>query len=156
MEQITPEKKKEYLHTTTVPSWLILSAVLVLLSVFIFWAFTGNMLQLQKIKIITVENGTYGYVNIANGQPAKLRKQMEVVFYDGGKGTIQQVDHYVYTLDELTELFGSSLVNQLDAGNLNVLFLIEADHTPTPDSVQDGWVIMGEIKPIHLWFSGAK
>lgn len=156
MDQLTPEKKKEYLHTTTVHSWLIISAILILLAVFLLWSFTGNMLEFQKIKVINSEDGVYGCIDIAYGQPAKLKKGMEIVFDDGRKGIIQQVDHYVYTSDELTNIFGSSLVNQLDAGKLNVLLSIETNDEIVFDSVQDGWVIMGEIKPIHLWFSGAK
>lgn len=156
MEHMISDKRKDYLRTTTVKSWLILLAVLIMLLVFILWAFVGNMLELQHVKVISTGDGVYGYVDLAYGEPASLGKGMEIVLGDGTKGTIHKIDHYVYTLEELLEKFDTSLVSQLDPGNFSILFEIETSDTVGADTVQDGWVVMGEIRPITLWFAGVE
>lgn len=151
---MTPEKRKEYLRTTKVSSWLVISAVLILLMVFIAWAFIGNMLELQRIKVICSEDGSYGYVDVAYADTSKLKMGMEVVLADGRKGTIGQVDHYVYTLEEMRSMFDASLLSQMDAGEYGVIFSIETPESEGASAIQDGWIIMDEIKPIALWFAG--
>lgn len=149
-----PKKRKEYLRTTKVSSWLVISAVLILLVVFIVWAFIGNMLELQRIKVISGEDGIYGYVDVAYADPAKLKKGMEIVLADGGKGTIGQIDHYVYTLEEIRGMYDASLLSQLDAGEYGLIFSIEIQESEGMSEIQDGWIIVDEIKPVSLWFAG--
>lgn len=151
---MTPEKRKEYLRTTKVSSWLVISAVLILLVVFIAWAFIGNMLELQRIKVISSEDGIFGYVNLAYTEPAKLKKGMEIVLADGRKGTSGRIDHYVYSLEEMRSMLDAAQLSQMDVGEYGVIFPIELQESEDTPAVQDGWIILGEIKPVSLWLAG--
>lgn len=155
MEQRNGQTKTEYLHTTKVHSWLVLGAVLVLLTVFLLWMFTGNMLDLQRVKVFSTEEGVYGYVSAESGRPALLRKGMEVSFENEGVGTITHVDQYVYTYAELAERYHPTVVDQMEADRFGILFSIDTETSFPADTVLDAWVIMDEITPFQLWITGA-
>lgn len=156
MNHLAEGKNNEYIHTTSVHTWLILCAVFVLLAVFILWMFTGNMLELENIKVFCTEDGVYGYISVRSGEPAKLREDMEVVFDDGGTGFVKSIDQYVYTQEEMQEMLGGSLANQIAVSDLGILITIETAADFDVSTVRNGWVVLDEVRPFKLWFAGGE
>ena len=148
------KKNQDYLKTTTISGWIVLSAVFALLVVLIAWAYTGRMLDLQEVMIFSTEDEVYGCLSTNSGQPGKLKSGMEVFFKDNGSGVIGAVDHYVYTAEEIKDSIGSFLDE--DSGGYYIKFSIDTDDAPEAYTTQEGWVVLDEVRPVDYWIMGDK
>lgn len=151
---MSEQKRGEYLQTVKPGTWLFLGGVALLLVVFILWAFSNTMLDIQKNYAIATEDGIYGCVKLTRNESFRIRKDMQVVFPDtDDEGVILKIDQHVYTVGEMEEMFGAENAARLGMGDYNVLFDIQTDAQFEAGAVMPAWVILDEIKPIHLWFA---
>lgn len=151
---MSEQKRGEYLQTVKPGAWLFLGGVALLLVVFIFWSFSNTMLDIQKNYAIVTEDGTFGCVAISRNESFRIRKDMQLVFPDtDDEGRIIRIDQHVYTVGEMEAMFGAENAARLGMGDFNILFEIESAAQFEAGKVMPVWVILDEIKPIHLWFA---
>ena len=151
---MSDQKRGEYLQTVRSGTWLFLCGVALLLLVFVIWSFSNTMLDIQKNYAIVTEDGIYGCIGLTLGESFRIREGMEVVFPDtDDEGEIFKVDQHIYTIEEMEEMFGAESAVNLGVCDYNVLFLIQTDAQFETGEVFPVWVILDEIKPIHLWFA---
>lgn len=149
---MSDKKYGEYLKTTRPRGWILLCSVVLLMLVFIFWISTDRVLDIQKISLIATEEGVYGCIEISHVQEGTLHSGLTVVINKEYTGSVSEIDHMPYNPQELEEKFGAAVVRQLDLSEYCMLLSIDTDAELIPATVKAGWLVIGEVRPIHLWF----
>ena len=114
----SPDELNEYLRVTSPSTWLVISAVIVLLAGLIVWASVGEI-QTKEHAVVSVK-GDQAIVYVS-GSRAEMVRQGNPVLIEGQTVTLSEV-----SFDEYGRAVGKATVNGLSEGSYEAEVVVES------------------------------
>lgn len=114
----SPDELNEYLRVTSPSTWLVISAVIVLLAGLIVWASVGEI-QTKEHAVVSVK-GDQAIVYVS-GSRAEMVRQGNPVLIEGQTVTLSEV-----SIDEYGRAVGKATVNGLSEGSYEAEVVVES------------------------------
>ena len=114
----SPDELNEYLRVTSPSTWLVISAVIVLLAGLIVWASVGEI-QTKEHAVVSVK-GDQAIVDVS-GSRAEMVRQGNPVLIEGQTVTLSEV-----SIDEYGRAVGKATVNGLSEGSYEAEVVVES------------------------------
>lgn len=161
MDQLTVhDRVGEYVSTTDVKGWLILVALLVLISGFMIWAFTGSLPIAISCMGYSSEANMEAHLFIdpeaIHSKKVDVGDHVHIIFPNNRQleGRVISISSYPMTNEEIAEKFGYNdwVISKVASDDAyNYIMKIEAEENLEKDMLFKAQIIEATVKPIQLF-----
>ncbi len=155
-ERITSATEyNKYLKVIKPSVWIIICAILLLIGVAIFWAFTGNILTTQTCKSVILSDTAIGYLELSQAGAVQSGQKVNVTVEDRiVGGVVERVADLPSSRDEAVLVLGSqALADHIvpQSGGVEVVARLSHPIESSSSTIAGMEIITQDVTPIQLF-----
>lgn len=145
----SPEQLNEYIRVTTPSVWLILGAIIILLSVFCIWALFGSLQTSVELGAAVHDNRTIFYLSEETAESLHVGDE---IFAEDTKGLITNISKTTFSYTEALERLSQSEYAAYTMGleKQKLYYEITAEFSKLSDGIQQIKIVTERVRPISF------
>jgi hypothetical protein len=150
----------EYVSTTDRKGWLLLVAMLLLITSFIVWAFTGSLPVAISCSGYSSDTDKEAHLfvdpDVMHNRNIDIGDKVHVIFPDARQieGKVMRISPYPMTDEEIADTFGYNewIISKITTdGSYHYVILFEAEEPLEKDMLFDAQIIEETVVPIRFF-----
>lgn len=160
MSEISNEKitslneYNKYLKVIRPSGWLVVTSIVILIGIGVFWAFTGSILTTQQCKSVVQADVAIGYVGLENSEKVQVGQSINLTVGDTiVGGVIESVGAVPVDIAEVEKTLGSTILakNVLpESGGVQVIARLSRSIESGQSVIASMEIITQDVTPIQL------